>query len=70
MLSIDILEAVIAAKKAHQGGDLETAYKEWCHVYELCAIETQKVLFTAMSLFTDTEVYEITDYGKKKLGYA
>lgn len=69
MLSIDILEAVIAAKKAHQARDLETAYKEWCHIYDICEDEIPEVLFTAMRLFTDTEVYEITDYGKKKLGY-
>ena len=70
MLSIDILEAVIAAKKSHLKGDYDTAYKEWCRIYDLCEDEHHSILFTAMSLFTDTEVYDITDYGKKINGYA
>lgn len=76
-----IPKAELLAKKckdACKNGDLESAYKYWCEIYD-CIIPGEVMRNTSeieknlrysnhskiMELFSDDEVYRITDYGKE-----
>ena len=51
--------------------DLNEAYKAWSEIYEkLEGVNYMFELHRAMGLFSNEEVYGITDYGKKLNGYA
>lgn len=69
-LGIDILEEVLNAKKAYELKDKRSAWERWCRIYDIAEkAKNIKMLNTAMSLFTDEEVYQITDWGKELSGY-
>lgn len=76
---LELLEPALNAKKSYEDGDLATAWKNWCNIYnevekiELSGASKDKLFLEysrVMALFTDNEVYDITDYGKKINGYA
>ena len=58
------------AKKHFEKGDVENASKIWCEVHDLYegANSEQEILefHKIMALFTDNEVYTITDHLKEK----
>lgn len=71
MVRVEILELVIKAKKAFADNNLKEAWEAWKEIYSrLEGVNYMFELHKAMELFSDDEVYGITDYGKKKLGYA
>lgn len=73
MVRLEILEMVINAKKAYKENDLKRAWKYWCKLYDTLNTDSEKNLreyHQSMELFTNEEVYDITDYGKKINGYA
>ena len=71
MVRVEILELVIKAKKAFADNNLDEAYYAWCEIYDkLEGVNYMFELHKAMELFSNDEVYGITDYGKKLNGYA
>lgn len=71
MVRVEILELVVKAKKAFANNDLNEAYKAWSEIYDkLEGVNYMFELHRAMGLFSNEEVYGITDYGKKLNGYA
>lgn len=58
------------AKKHFEKGDVENASKTWCELHDLYenANSEQEIMefHKLMSLFTDNEVYTITDYLKEQ----
>lgn len=71
MVRVEILELVVKAKKAFADNNLDEAYEAWCEIYDKLEEVNYMVEFhKAMELFSNDEVYGITDYGKKLNGYA
>lgn len=71
MVRIEILELVVKAKKAFANNDLNEAYKAWSEIYDKSeGVNYMFELHKVMELFSNEEVYGITDYGKKLNGYA
>lgn len=71
MVRVEILELVVKAKKAFDDNNLDEAYEAWSEIYEkLEGVNYMFELHKAMELFSNDEVYGITDYGKKLNGYA
>lgn len=58
------------AKKQFANGDVKNASKTWCELHDLYenANSEQEIMefHKLMSLFTDNEVYTITDYLKEQ----
>lgn len=66
-----VLELVIKAKKAFEKKEMNKAWYYWQMIYdELEGNENVHELHKAMELFSNEEVYGITDYGKRINGYA
>lgn len=70
-------ELVELCKNSYKENNLQLAYKYWCEIYELHSVknfnsEEEKTksmiqLYKTLELFSDEEVYKITDYGKKQV---
>ena len=62
------VELAKRAKTYYAGGDMKNAAKMWCEIYDLYDntknADAMMDLYEVMSLFTDNEVYDITDYLK------
>ncbi|MDE6433531.1 MAG: hypothetical protein K2L07_04820 [Lachnospiraceae bacterium] len=57
-------------KNAFQANDLDSAVKYWKKIHEeLDADDCHAEFFEAMSQFSNDEVFTITEYSKKMLGY-
>lgn len=71
-------ELVNKCKKAYNSRDLDKAYKYWCDIHDLLNKNLDKATnydnklvcyqeyWNCMEQFEDKEVYDITDYGKRK----
>lgn len=72
MVRLSLLEKVVECKKAYVDFNMPKAYEFWCSIYdEIEQLEktedvekVRKEHFRTMELFSDNEVYDITDYGK------
>ena len=67
------VELAKRAKTYYAGGDMKNAAKMWNEIYNLygntTSMDAMKDMYEIMSMFTDDEVYGITDYLKASLGY-
>ena len=75
---MDYQELTNKCKKAYKNKDLSKAYKYWSNIHDLLTQNLNKTedydnklvcyqeYWKCMEQFEDKEVYDITDYGKRK----
>lgn len=74
---IELLDKVVIAKRCFKNNCMKQAGKAWEDIYDIIeelenSEDKEKVMHEyqqTMNLFTNDEVYGITDYLKKKAGY-